>query len=228
MKSIIKAAVISTVMIGLFLPANKACAQDITGITGIISAGIKKVIKAFDLEVQRLQNKTIWLQNAQKELENTMQQLHLTEITGWVQKQKDLYAAYFDELWKVKTIISYYHRIKEITQRQVELVAAYKQAWSTIQQDKHFTGEELEHMQAVYTGIMNESLKNIDQLMLVIQSFTMQMSDAERLQIINHAGDDIERNYSNLVKFNNQNAMLSLQRAKDEEDIDLVKKMYGL
>jgi hypothetical protein len=36
----------------------------------IIKAAVKKVIMAVDLKIQRLQNKTIWLQNAQKRLEN--------------------------------------------------------------------------------------------------------------------------------------------------------------
>jgi hypothetical protein len=38
-------------------------------IAKIIKEAVKKVIKAVDLMIQRLQNKTIWLQNAQKVLE---------------------------------------------------------------------------------------------------------------------------------------------------------------
>jgi hypothetical protein len=47
-----------------FASTNKVQAQ--TGILEIIKAGIVKVIKAVDLKIQRLQTKTIWLQNAQK------------------------------------------------------------------------------------------------------------------------------------------------------------------
>jgi hypothetical protein len=43
----------------------------------VIKAGVKKVVKAVDLKVQRLQNKTIWLQNAQKVLENKLSKLRL-------------------------------------------------------------------------------------------------------------------------------------------------------
>jgi hypothetical protein len=200
-------------------------AQDITG---IISAGITKVIKAVDLEVQRIQNKTVWLQEAQKTLENAMQQLHLNEITDWVQKQKDLYAEYFQELWKVKAIISYYYRIKDIIAKEAALLNAYKQAWGLLQQDKHFTPSELQHMQAVYAGILQESAKSVDELTMVINSFTTEMSDADRLDIINHAGNEIDRHYTHLLLFNNENEMLSLQRAHDQEDVDLIRKMYGL
>ena len=57
----------------------------------IIKAGVKKVIMAVDLQVQRMQNKTIWLQNAQKEMENILSETKLDEISDWVQQQKDLY-----------------------------------------------------------------------------------------------------------------------------------------
>lgn len=52
------------VLIGSIVPINKALAQD--PITLIIKEGIKKVIKAVDLQIQRQQNKVIWLQMHRK------------------------------------------------------------------------------------------------------------------------------------------------------------------
>lgn len=197
-------------------------------VVAIIKAAVKKVIKAADLKIQRLQNETIWLQNAQKVLENTMSKLKLDEISDWVTKQKDLYQDYFDELYRVKTIIAYYNRIREITALQKRLVDEYQRVWGQLKQDKHFTAWELAYMEQVYSGMLDESLKNIDQLFLVVNSFTTQMSDAQRLTIINAAADRIAQNYSDLLQFNAQNAMLSLQRAKDANDASMVKAMYGL
>lgn len=208
------------------LPLNKVNAQD--PITLIIKEGIIKVIKAVDLKIQRLQNKTIWLQNAQKVIENTMSQVKLDEITDWVEKQRILYKDYFDELWKVKNVISYYHRIKEIIEKQVRLVEEYKRVWALFKQDKHFTVNELVYMGQVYRGIMDESVKNLDQLFLVINSFSTQMNDAKRLEIINSAADQVEVNYNDLKAFNQQNILLSLQRAKGKNDADVVKQLYGL
>src|SRR6202035_2042923 len=77
-------------------------------IADIIKLVIKKVINAIDLAVQQAQNKTIILQNAQKEIENVMTQLKLDDISGCLQKQKDLYQEYYNELSQVKEIISGY------------------------------------------------------------------------------------------------------------------------
>jgi hypothetical protein len=194
----------------------------------VIKAAAVKVIKAIDLQIQRLQNKTIWLQNAQKTLENTMSKLKLEEIAGWVEKQRTLYKDYYDELWRVKSIISYYQRIKDIIQRQVDLVDGYKTAYALFKKDKHFTPDEIEYMGRVYGGILDASLKNLDQLYLVINSFSTQMTDAKRLEIINRAAYEIDRNYADLQEFNLQNKMLSLHRAKDEQDVATVKALYGL
>lgn len=194
----------------------------------VVQEAIKAVINAMDLAVQRLQNKTIWLQNAQKTLENTMSKLKLDEITGWVEKQRNLYKDYFDELKKVKSLIAYYQRIKSITEKQLRLVETYKRGFTLFKKDKHFSDREIEYMGKVYTGIINESLKNLDQIFLVINSFSTQMTDAKRLEIINSAADRIDQNFTDLQQFNTQNQLLSLQRAKDLREIELVKALYGI
>lgn len=194
----------------------------------VVQQAIKAVIKAMDLAVQRLQNKTIWLQNAQKTLENTMSKLKLDEITDWVEKQRTLYKDYFEELKKVKNLITYYQRIKSITEKQLKLVESYKKAFGLFKKDQHFSAKEIEYMGKVYTGIMNESLKNLDQIFIVINSFSTQMTDAKRLEIITAAADRIDQNFTDLQQFNTQNQMLSLQRAKDLQEVEIVKALYGL
>jgi hypothetical protein len=206
-------------------PAEKMAALPILE---IVKAVTKKVIKTIDLRIQKLQNKTIWLQNAQKKAENVLSKLKLDEISDWTQKQKDLYKGYYEELAKVKSIITYYQRIKEITKKQTQLVQQYERAWNLFRQDAHFKESEIQYMERVYSGILEESLKNIDQIFLVLDSFATQMSDLKRLEIINKAADQIDANYDDLMLFNRQNVMLSLQRAKTEADADKVKEFYGI
>lgn len=210
-----------------FLPVQHVNATPIA-ILEIIKAAVKKVIKAVDLKIQRLQNKTIWLQNAQKTLENTLSKLKLNEISDWTEKQKEQYRKYYDELAQVKAIISYYQRIRDITKKQLRLVEEYNRSWALIRQDSRFTAKEVVYMEKVYSGILDESLKNIDQINLIIKSFTTKMSDGKRLELINNAADQVDANYSDLVQFNRQNTLLSLQRAKTETEVQAVKKLYGL
>lgn len=226
MKAKIIACIICLLLIST--PARPAEKTAALPILEIVKAVTKKVIKAIDLRIQKLQNKTIWLQNAQKQIENVLSKLKLDEISDWTKKQKELYKGYYEELAKVKSIITYYQRIKDITKKQTKLVEEYERAWNLFKQDTHFKDNEIQYMERVYSGILEESVKNIDQIFLIIDSFSTQMSDLKRLEIINEAADQIDANYDDLTLFNQQNVMLSLQRAKTEADVNQVKQFYGI
>ena len=214
------------VFIALILPIQKAKAQFVIG--EVIKLTVTKVIKAIDLKVQRMQNKTIWLQNAQKVIENQMSKTRLTEISGWTEQQKQLYSSYYTELGNIKATISKYQRIKDITLKQAALVGEYKKAWSLFRQDSHFNPQELNYMQRVYTGILDASVKNLDEIMLVVSPAKTQMTDEQRLELINKASDHLDENYNDLHQFNNQGIQLSLQRSKDLSDTQSIKKLYGI
>lgn len=220
--------VLLTAMCVTAMPPRQRELQAAIPIAMIIKEGVKKVIKAIDLMVQRLQNKVIVLQNAQKVLENKLSELKLTEIAQWTRKHKDLYKKYYDELWTVKNTLSAYKRIREAMDRQVRIVNAYKRAWNLVRQDKHFTEAEIDYMYRVYKGILNDSVRNLDQILMVINSFKTQMSDAERLAIIMRAGDRIEQNFVDLLEFNMKTGQLSLNRAKGHYEIERVRRLYGL
>lgn len=197
-------------------------------VSQVLQETVGRVIRAIDLEVQRLQNQTIWLQNAQKALENQLSKLKLTEITDWSQKQQDLYKGYYDELWQVKSVIMYYDRIKDMAEKQAALVSQYNHAWGLLRSDKHFSADELKYMGSVYSGILQESVKNLDEILVVINSFKTQMSDAKRMELVDKAADRIDVNCSDLKEFNSQNQILSIQRASDENEVLSLKKYYGI
>jgi hypothetical protein len=197
-------------------------------VISVITTLVKKVINAIDLEVENLQNQTIWLQDAQKTLENAMAQLQLDGITGWVQQTKDLYSEYYQELSTVKQVIADYDKVKQIISLQENIISEYNSAYSKFKQDKNFTSSEITYMYNVYSGILNESLNNVNQVLLVVNAFVTQMSDAGRMNIINNAAANMQKNYKDLKQFNNQNIQISLQRSYENNDYQTVKQLYGL
>jgi hypothetical protein len=216
---------LSAITIFVSIPKG-ADAQFIVG--SVISSTVGRVIRAIDLKIQSMQNQTIWLQNAQKTLENQLSKLKLTEISDWSSKQKDLFSQYYQELWDIKSAIAYYSKISELTEKQLALVHSYNQAWGLLKADKHFTADELAYMTKVYSGILEASVNDLDQILLVINANKTQMPDAKRMEIVNKAADHMDTNYNDLQQFNNQNAILSLQRANDENEVLTLKRYYGI
>ena len=207
-------------------PSFSVNAQD--PISVVIQQGITKVIRAVDLKIQRLQNRTIWLQNAQKTVENVMSKIRLEEIAGWVDQQRLLYRDYFEELKKVKTAITNYHTVQKIFELQLSLVRAYHSAVRAISRDTHFSMGELTHMKEVYEGILSDSMKSLQALQLVLQAFVTQMTDAERLKVIAEVKNNLQKNYDDLRRFTETNQRLSLLRAKSTGEIERIKAWYGI
>ena len=197
-------------------------------IAEVIKAGVKKVIKAVDLKVQRLQNETIWLQNAQKVVENQLNKLKLGEISDWTERQRKLYADYYEGLLKVKSVISTYKKIRDMAGTQVAILQEYRWASALFRQDQHFSNEELVQMEKVYEGILKASVKNLDQVFVVINSFKTQMSDAARMELIDGAATAIEENFADLKQYNEENIVLSIGRSKSKWEVDKLKEWYGL
>src|ERR1700749_4363566 len=103
----------------LFIGVSHAQARFVVGT--ILNETVGKIIRAIDLEVQKAQNQTIWLQNAKKAIENELHHLQLSNIAGISQQQKDLFSQYYQELFKVKVLISDYEQVAHIITRQEQL-----------------------------------------------------------------------------------------------------------
>lgn len=207
-------------------PLQSLSAQD--PITLIIKEGITKVIVAMDLKIQRLQNEVIWLQTAQKALENEMTSGKLTEITSWVEKQRALYEQYFEELRQLKAVLASYQRIGAILRTGQLLVQEYTRAWSLVKSDRHFTEAELRYMGQVYTALLERSARNLEALTGLMASSSVAMSDSERLALLSEGARTATRHLTELRAFTEENVRLSLSRATDLRDIERIKHLYAL
>ncbi|WP_114941376.1 conjugal transfer protein TraI [Mucilaginibacter endophyticus] len=205
-------------------PEAKAQVPAASAFTGLI----KKVIVAIDIKVQRLQNQTIALQNAEQQVENTLHLNSLNGIADWLTKEKDLYAGYYRELSKVRRLIVDYDAVKRIISQQSQVLSEYRNANALFRRDPHFSPTELKYMGNIYSGILQESLRNLDETITVISDLAAQMDDAERLERISLAAKAMQTNLDHLRQFNRQNAALSFQRAKDGRDRAAVKQFYGI
>jgi len=194
----------------------------------LIKAAIEAAIKAMDLQVQKIQNETLLLQNAVKTAENNLSKTKLGEIADLSEQQKDLYANYFKEFTEVRPVIANSKEVTASIALQAQIVSESKKYSALFNADNHFTANELNYINKVFAGIANESIKNLNQINSMLVLAATSMTDQQRMAIIKAASKKLEENYADLRAFNSQNIQLSLQRAKDENDITTLKKLYGL
>ena len=138
------------ILVATVVPAGRADAQ----IIDAIEDAIKAALMAVDLGIQKVQTETVNLQDAQKALENAMQQTQLGDITSWVQQQKDLFSEYYQELLQVKNALTAYDKVVSMIDKQAQLVKDYQTAYAAMQKDSHFSAQEISYIGQVYSGIL--------------------------------------------------------------------------
>ncbi len=138
-----------------------------------------------------------------------------------------LHKGFLDALMEVSPVVKKYKRITDIVNYQLLIVKRYKAAFNQFRDDNTFTASEIDYIGKVYANLFNESVKNLDELFMVITAGQLRMTDDERLQAIDRIYARIEDQFSFLEDFNSSTAYLSLQRKAEQTEINMSKKIYG-
>ena len=139
-----------------------------------------------------------------------------------------LHKAFLDGLMEVSPAVRNYRRVADITNYQIILVKEYRKAYERFRQDNNFNADELAYLGRVYDNLFKESLRNLDELLTVITAGKVRMSDDERLQAIDRIYADMQDKLTFLRHFNNNTTILAVQRAKERNDAQAIRKIYGL
>jgi excinuclease UvrABC helicase subunit UvrB len=151
-----------------------------------------------------------------------------TDIKNIVQGNFNLHQIFLDGLLAVSPAVKNYERIDAIINAELSVISEYKTAYSSFQSNGHFTTQELDYISNVYSSLVNESLKNLDELTTVITANQLRMSDDERISAIDRIYNDMSKKLGFLRDFNRNTSIQGLHRAQDTGDIDAIKSFYGL
>ena len=139
-----------------------------------------------------------------------------------------LHKGFLDGLMEISPVVKKYKRIADIISYQLRIVKLSKAAYDKFKLDKNFSFDEIKGIANVYGRLLNEGLKCLDELIMVITAGELRMSDDERLQEIDGIYTKMIDQFSFLKELNNSTAVLSVQREKEQQDIDMSRKMHGI
>lgn len=140
----------------------------------------------------------------------------------------NLHQNFLDGLLQISPTVQKYERIADIFQYQLRIVKEYKAAFNQFKNDRNFTLDEIGYLGQVYSHLFNESIGNLDDLITVITAGKLRMSDDERLKAIDHVWSETEDQYAFLKDFNSSTAMLSMARKKEQQEVNVLKKLYDI
>ena len=199
----------------------------------LILCGMAFQIKAQSAEVQQLLLNVEKLAQFKKILKNMKDGYQIvfkgyTAVKDISKGNFNLHKTFLDGLMQVSPAVKKYKRIADIINYQVRIAKEYKDAIKQIRLDKQFSVNEMDYVTKIYKSLLNESLKRLEELSLIITSGKLRMSDDERLQAIDKIYASVEDQYSFLKDFSNSTLVLSMQRKAERTEIEMSKRIYGM
>jgi predicted transcriptional regulator len=92
----------------------------------------------------------------------------------------------------------------------------------------NFSEKEISYFEKVYGNLLSQSLRNLDELTMVITADKLRMSDDERLQAVDDIYLQMQDKLLFLRNFNATSNVLALQRAKEAKDVYTSKELQEL
>ncbi len=139
-----------------------------------------------------------------------------------------LHEAFLDGLMIVSPAVRQYPRVADIINDQAMILSEYHSAWTLFRGNGHFNPDEIGYMMEVYNHLISASLKNIDDLSMILTDSRLRMSDAERLAAIDRIYTGGHGQLSFLRGFNDRTYRLAVQRAREANDQQNLKMLYGI
>jgi hypothetical protein len=139
-----------------------------------------------------------------------------------------LHQVFLDGLFAVNPSVAKYKRIPDIIRYQSLLMKEYRRAFDRFKRDPNLTPDEIRYLENVYSYLVKQSLRNLEELAMIITAEKLRMSDDERIEGIDRIYFDIENKLSFLRYFNNSTQILVAQRGKENSDVDAAKKLYEI
>ncbi|MDO3641236.1 TerB family tellurite resistance protein [Mucilaginibacter sp. L3T2-6] len=139
-----------------------------------------------------------------------------------------LHEAFLDGLMIVSPAVRQYPRVADIINDQATILSEYRSAWAMFRVNGRFSPDEIVYIMDVYNNLISASLKNINDLTIILTDGRLRMSDAERLAAIDRIYTGGHGQLSFLRGFNDHTYRLAVQRAREAGDQQTLKSLYGI
>jgi hypothetical protein len=138
----------------------------------------------------------------------------------------NLHSAFLNSLMAISPVVRKYGRIADIIEDQAEIVTEYKETLQQANAGGHFTVSEMVYMNGVFNSLLNQSVDNLTNLANILTAGQLRMTDADRLQAIDHIYGDTQSKLSFLRSFDSQVMILSAERQQDQNELQTLKNYY--
>ncbi|MGN7812563.1 TerB family tellurite resistance protein [Flavobacterium sp. 22076] len=139
-----------------------------------------------------------------------------------------LHKTFLDALLQVSPAVKNYKRIGDIAHFQQLLVKESRNGLNRFVSSGSFSPQETAYFEKVYGNLLQQSLRNLDELLMVVTADKLRMSDDERLQAVDGLYLQMQEKLLFLRSFNKETSVLALQRVKETVDVHALRNLQEL
>jgi len=198
----------------------------------LLSLGASLPARAQEAEIEQL------LLNVEKlaELKSILQKMYdgYKILTEGYEKVKqitsgnfNLHEVFLDGLYLVSPQVRKYHRVPDIIEAEATILKEYKSTFGKIKNTGAFSADQLNYVQGIYNNVLDGSLKNLDDLTMILTDSKTRMSDDERLSAIDRIYANMQKHLVFLRDFNKQTSVTALQSLKEKSDLQTINNLYN-
>jgi hypothetical protein len=140
----------------------------------------------------------------------------------------NLHKVFLDGLLQASPTVKKYKRVADIISLQLVLVKEYKVAFRQFSSANILNADDLQYLQDVYQNLVDRSLKNLDELLMIVTSGQLRMNDAERMNAIDRIYTDMQDKLQFLRYFNDKTSLVIVQKKKGLQDVDDLSRLFGI
>lgn len=130
-----------------------------------------------------------------------------------------LHKTFLDALMQVSPAVRNYKKVGEVVEYQISIVKESRNGMNRFIKSGNFSRQEINYFEKVYGNLLNQSLRNLDELTMVITADKLRMSDDERLKAVDDIHEQMQDKLLFLRNFNTTSNVLALQRAREKNDV---------
>lgn len=139
----------------------------------------------------------------------------------------NLHLGHKDSLKVVNPKVKSWIKVADIITYQLRIIKAAKQTIDAVRESGQFTNEELDYCRKLFDNLLNDCLKSIDELMMVITSGQLEMTDDERIKRIEKIYLDMQDKSAFTASFSNEMSVLAIQRLTDQTELTYSRTING-
>jgi hypothetical protein len=149
-------------------------------------------------------------------------------IKGIAKGNFDLHSAYLNGLLAVSPVVRDYAKVLTIIDNEAALVKECQSVRANLGAGGRWSVGELDYFSSLCSILLSSSLRNLDELTMVLTAGELRMSDAERLGAIDRIDREMASRLSFLRVFDAEAGIMMGQRGLDVNDAGVMRGLQGL